>query len=878
MVFRLLAAFSLLLPFAGQAQEEGYLYENFNKETAQTFPPYGWSQIDADGDGAVYTVSVDGVDNTMSANSYIWLIGTTYQPDNWLVTPALYVEKETDSLKYWVGSYKGASNYLEVWVSRKSSSLEDFTVRVDTVLFDGSDETRDHENRAFSLKEFVGDTIYVAFRHLYRAELPDIDNTINLALDNIQGPRIVQFPVEAGIEEIRVFDGVSEPCDIADQPVTVYIANLGSTPISDFDVYCQSQGIGEEGGNYILSPIVKGHVDAIIQPGQTYEYTFPDNLPFSQYRNSGWNAVYIRAFLGVEGDPYPRNDTLVTSFYKQNSFQLPMTTGFEQDDPVDEAFNYWYTSYRPDNYTMPPFSIGMNSKFAHAGTNYLTCGVYAPFSATGAANNGSDLYAATRCVLLEEGKDYSIDLFYGFRKLPAEWPNQELRFRVVCGKDQQDLLNHAHTVLFDTVLEKTEDLVSNEKAAYSLFSSEAFRIEEAGAYYLGLVFYSDSLVQESTDEWMIFIDDFTLRYTESEVPVDLELQEIVLPYDCNLTEAEPVSFVIRNTSVEAVSDVAVAYKVGNGEWIRDTIREEIGVNASCTYTFETKADFSGYGKYRVEGEISHPRDSALSNNSLVTTTENSEVLELPFTDDFEEYGILLNFEDEWKVLRTGYYGYMAAVDYTTDTAFAYNGVGFMADAEDNEKYVAPDDWAIGRCLAFKKGESYDISFAYRIEAESPAKTNLEAWILASYDTASKVEQVARLSDIRNVDYRILQYTFTPQEDMIGHFAFHTLGEVGAPIIMIDALKIGVPFAGNESRPEAFFEVYPNPARGKLNVVSAQGMRRVLLYDISGREVLSMEAAGTHVSIDAGAYGQGLYLMVVEDCQGERAVKKVVIER
>lgn len=872
---RFFVMLSVLLPFWGFSQEEGYLYENFNKETLQTFPPYGWSQIDADGDGMPWQVSADGVDGTIAAVSSIWFFNV-YHPDNWLVTPPLYVEKATDSLKYWVSSFEGRSNYLEIRVSTKDATLENFTAMIDSVKFDNSDPELDHYYKSVSLKDFVGDTVYIAFRHLYRADLPDIDNTLSIALDNVSGPKVVPFAKDLAIEEITMFDGVSMPCDISDQPITAVIRNMGEETISGFTINCQSQGRDEEDSLH-FSDIITETIDQSLAPGEALTYTFKTPLPFSVYKNSSQSQVYIRAFLTTEEDGYRRNDTVVSGFQKQNSFELPMTTGFEQEDPEDLAAQGWYVSYRPENHMLAPFSIGLNPKFAHKGTNYLTCGIYPTMS--GDPSNGSDVFAASRCVLFEKDEMYNIDLFYGFRKLPAEWPNQELRFKVIMGKDQRDLLNGTHQVLFDTVLKKTEELIMPDNAVYSLFSSAPFQVGETGSYYLGLVFYSDSLVRVSADSWMIFVDDFTLRRVTDQMPVDLALQAIELPYDCNLTDAEEVKFVVRNGSVVPVSDVAVAYKLDNGEWITDTIRETIESNGSYEYVFSQKADLSQYGKHKVEGKISHPQDSTLSNNTLVAVTNNSEVLDLPYVDDFEDYGTMKTFEDEWKVITQGYFSYMAAFDYSEDTAFAYNGIGFMADASDNEQYIGPDDWAISRCLNFKKGESYDISFAYRIEMESPNSTNLNAYILASYDTASKVEQVAKLADIKNVDYKILQYVFTPEEDMVGHFAFHSKGDIGAPIIMIDALKVGAPVnLGTESEKQAFFSLYPNPAREEINVSSARMMKRVEVYNLVGKKVASVSMHDDNFRLNVSSYTEGMYLMVVENMDGERSVRKFVVNR
>lgn len=876
---RFLVMLFVLLPFWAVSQEATDLYENFNKEVMETFPPYGWTQIDADGDGALWTTGPDGVDYTVAAESYIWMFNT-YMPDNWLITPKLSVDAETDSLKYWVGSFMGQSNYMEVWVSTSGSALEDFTYRIDSVTFD---VTVDHYDRSVSLSQFQGQQIFIAFRHLYKAELPGIENTISIILDNVSGPKVVPFETEVGVSEIIYFDGIVEPCDISDQPVTVVVSNNAKTAISDFSLSCQSYGITEDSTEY-FSDIVTETVNRTLQPGDTLHYTFRQSLPFSKYANDKSRQVLLRAFIGqVEGDEYPRNDTLMLAFYKQNSFEMPLKAGFESYYPdEDPGFVNWYTGMYPSSYSLPPFSIGENPAMAHAGMQYLSAGVYPPdgFTAEQTPQTGENVYVATRCLALESGKDYRIDMFYGFRVLPSDWERQGINFRVVVGKDPYNLLVQPHEVVLDTFLPRTQDLIMPENAIYTLLSSKPFQIKETGVYYMGLVFYSDDPVEEQTDTWVVFVDDFALRYASDPIPADLLLESVSVPSDCNLTDAEEISAVFRNVSGQTLSGIEISYSVDGNEPVKETLGEELAPGAQKTYYFETKADFSEYGKHGITVSVSHPSDvDFLENNTKTVVSVNSEVVGLPYVDDFEEYATTKVFEDEWRVYMQGYYTWMAAQDFTEDTSVAYNGVGFLADASFEEYYVAPDDWAVSRCFEFEKGKSYEISFMYRIEKESPNRAALYGYILSSYDTASKVEKVVDLFEIKNVEYRKYSYAFTSERDMVAHLGLHSNGVLGAPAIMMDALRIEeVPETSGEPRAESFFSLYPNPVRDELNVISSKPMNRVEVYDMTGKKTVSESVDGCSFRLNVETYGEGLYLMMVENAEGERSVRKFVVTR
>lgn len=873
---RFLFLLMLYIPFMGTTYAQEKLYENFNKSDLQNFPSYAWTMIDADGDGVNWTVGPDGVDGTNAAESYIWMF-TTYQPDNWLVTPQLEVTSNTDSLSFYLGSYQGQSNYIEVWVSTEGPNLESFTDRIDSVTFN---KTVDHYNRSISLADYVGQKIYIAFRHLYKAELPEIDNTISIMLDNVSGPAVVPFETEVGISEIIYYKGITEPCDIADQPITVVVTNYAKTAVSNFELSCQAFGLDAD-SNAMFSDIITETVNRTLEAGDTLHYTFQGALPFSEYANDNSHEVLVRSFLGkIEEDSYQRNDTLIIAFPKQNSFELPMNVGFESYYPdQDPGFEHWNTSMYPSSYSMNPFSVGENPAMAHSGNQYLVASVYPPdgFTPEQTPQTGDNVYVTTRCLALEAGKDYRIDMFYGFRVLPSDWEKQGINFRVVVGKDSYHLLDQPHEVVLDTFLTKTQDLIMPNNAIYSMLNSQPFQIKESGVYYMGLVFYSDKAVAEQKDTWVFFVDDFSLCEADAPVPADLLLEKVSVPSDCNLTDAEEISAVIRNVSATDLSDVTISYTINGQDTVKETIKEKVPAGQQYTYYFETKADLSNYGKYGIEVIVEHASDVDFTDNNVKTAVAvNSEVAPLPYVDDFEEYATTKVFEDEWKVYMEGYYTWGPAQDYTEDTAYAYNGIGFLADATWEENYVAQNEWAISRCFEFKKDKTYEISFMYRIEKEATVPASLNAFILSTYDTTSKVKEIVNFAEIKNASYQQFAGTFKPEEDMVAHFALHSYSQVGAPIIMIDALSIKEQTESSVDNPmPTFFSVYPNPVQSELNVTSSVGISKIEVYNLLGTRIYTEELNGTETRIGTENFTNGIYLLVVTTLDGERGVTKFI---
>ena len=131
--------------------------------------PTGWTIVDNDGDGynwdPTYLLQEDGAAHTgegmIASASYINNIGAL-TPDNWLITPAINITVAAD-LSFWVKGQDAnyvAENY-SVYVST-SSTIADFTAT--TAVLTGT-TTNDWEQKIVDLSSYVGQTVYIAFRH-----------------------------------------------------------------------------------------------------------------------------------------------------------------------------------------------------------------------------------------------------------------------------------------------------------------------------------------------------------------------------------------------------------------------------------------------------------------------------------------------------------------------------------------------------------------------------------------------------------------------------------------------------------------------------------------------------------------------------------------
>ena len=99
------------------------------------------------------------------------------------------------------------------------------------------------------------------------------------------------------------------------------------------------------------------------------------------------------------------------------------------------------------------------------------------------------------------------------------------------------------------------------------------------------------------------------------------------------------------------------------------------------------------------------------------------------------------------------------------------------------------------------------------------------------------------------------------------------------LVITDAGGARTTFITKNEKPviETGINVYPNPAKGVLNVVTNSGSATLKLYDVNGRLVKQQQAAGRSVQqIQIGYLKNGLYLLKIENAAGV-TTKKLVIQ-
>src|SRR5690606_37974767 len=89
----------------------------------------------------------------------------------------------------------------------------------------------------------------------------------------------------------------------------------------------------------------------------------------------------------------------------------------------------------------------------------------------------------------------------------------------------------------------------------------------------------------------IAIDDF--RIFEPDVN-DFEVLEVLSPKNgyCYYSNNEPVTMIVRNNGCLTQTDIPVSFRVGSGAPVYDTIKSNLALGDTMTFTFSQGADLS----------------------------------------------------------------------------------------------------------------------------------------------------------------------------------------------------------------------------------------------------------------------------------------------
>ena len=321
---------------------------------------YCWTILDQDGDGVTWEqrnssyYAHSGGYSVYSASHYDSYLGDHIPQDNWLISQPVYIS-DTAFLSYYAKSSSWSSLTHSVYVSTTGTNLSDFTELT-------TDTTRDGyyiSQRIFSLADYVGQTIHIAFRILAESDCYLDDVTIATKESQpllLVTPSYIDYKhISSGYGEVRSF--TVEPmgnvgnivisgntiCDFSTDGIT--FSNPLTIPSTGGTVYARitpaSQGYINETVN-----ISSEHADlqVVTLHAQAFDCynTIPYSYSFNNYnRNNCWtvenynNDSNIFQFLTNQECAYLR---VYSSYDMDEGLISPL---FQFDGNQYGFFDYW---------------------------------------------------------------------------------------------------------------------------------------------------------------------------------------------------------------------------------------------------------------------------------------------------------------------------------------------------------------------------------------------------------------------------------------------------------------------------------------------------------------------------------------------------------
>jgi len=203
----------------------------------------------------------------------------------------------------------------------------------------------------------------------------------------------------------------------------------------------------------------------------------------------------------------------------------------------------------------------------------------------------------------------------------------------------------------------------------------------------------------------------------------------------------------------------------------------------------------------------------------------------------------------------------------------------IIDNEVQTKYLTfrEHTWIEYSLEELSRVSAYTLTSANDVPQRDPSN-----WEFQAYDEES--QEWITLHEVKNEapwPYRFQKKEFTfSNSEWYRSYRLNVSSAHGVDIVQIAELEIlgelGAPthFAGFREVPE--LKVYPNPSSETLYLESDQGMNQLRVYDLSGRQVLQLELAGTpYQSLDVGSLKAGIYLLHIEYTNGMLSRTRII---
>jgi len=260
---------------------------------------------------------------------------------------------------------------------------------------------------------------------------------------------------------------------------------------------------------------------------------------------------------------------------------------------------------------------------------------------------------------------------------------------------------------------------------------------------------------------------------------------------------------------------------------------------------------------------------------------DNDVHHLPFLEDFEAMGD--ETPDDWipegwlniDGNDNGHKWYWG--DFEDDETGEYEAY-MLSRSWDGDNPVDPDSWLITPAIELDEvndGQEIELTFYVTPTASTPGfrlenyevlisttDNDPESFTMIYEETLSEDDEnwvwLERNLDLTEYAGEIIYVAFR-------HYDSPDNDRIALERVMIEATEddVSVPEIADESA----IQVFPNPASGSVSVSSANRIQEVVVTDITGRTVKTLQADDTEVIIRTASLHNGIYLLNVHTDQG-----------
>ncbi|MDD4215423.1 MAG: hypothetical protein PHR81_11500, partial [Bacteroidales bacterium] len=580
--------------------------------------------------------------------------------------------------------------------------------------------------------------------HCFSLAVNELATPIAAVTDDFDGePRNGTTP-DIGADEFTVIDyniavlAVLQPvsdCGLsANENVVIRVKNVGLQPFSTAELYYKVNN----------GTPVHETMNQLINPGQTYDYTF------TQQANLSLVGDYtFKVYASLTGDTVYFNDTI--NNYTINTGHVfangPYTMGFE---PTDDMLQWTKLDVNGDNYTW----IFPYNGYAHTGSNCAE--LYNSSSVV------ADEWLFSRCFTMTAGATYKIEFWY---QAESSYYPQNIDLKVG---------NSATPAAMTTNLLA---LASFTNTTYQK-ASVTFVPPTTGAYYFGWWGHSPD------DYYFAYIDDINISLVPDQ---EAAIVEVIAPVSgCELTATENVIIKIKNEGALAINgNLTATYILNNGTPVTEPVAANILPGETYDFTFTQQVDLSVIGDYTFDFYVSYLGDTVQENDSLNNYTINTG-------HDFYSGAYTMGFEptddmSQWSMPDVNDDGSSWTFPYSYST-YAHSGDN-LAFYEYNS-YNPGDDWLFSRCFKLNAGSTYKIEYWYgSFDADYAESLDLKVGNAATPEAMTT--PLVSMPAITNTTYQKASVTYTPSTTDNYYFGWYAYSAADAYYIAVDDINISL---------------------------------------------------------------------------------------